>query len=101
MVRPSSPLKFQVVEVGAVLERPAEYHEHEDDVFVVLKGEMQFTLGGEATEPVTTKDNLTWVSSAEAGCQFIGIYTERNKLWRDTPQPFPIVHSLSELSSFV
>ena len=67
MPRPYSALKFQTVEVSKILERPVEYHKHEDDVFEVLEGEMHFTLGGEPEGLVTTKDNLTWVCPQLAG----------------------------------
>jgi len=42
-----------------------------------------------------------WAVAQQVGCRFVGIRTERNKAWHDTSQPFPIIRSLSELSSLV
>lgn len=66
MPRPYSVLSFKTTEVGVVLDRPAEWHADEDDVFVVIEGEMHFTLGSKPAAPVITEDNRTWVSSAIA-----------------------------------
>jgi len=44
---------------------------------------------------------IGWSVAQQVGCNFIGIYTARNKLWLETPQPFPIIHSLSELPSLL
>ena len=72
MPRPYSVLSFKIDEVRNVRERPAEFHEDQDDVFRVIKGEMRFILGGEPVGPVDTKDGLTWTSRAIAeGKEFI------------------------------
>ena len=34
----------------------------------------------------------------EIGCTFVGMQTARNKLWNETPQPFPIIKSFKEIS---
>ncbi len=66
MPRPYHVLKSNTAEVLQILQRPAEYHENEDDVFYVKKGKMRFILGGEPEGPIATKDNLTWICPASA-----------------------------------
>ncbi|OGG48349.1 hypothetical protein A3D66_02185 [Candidatus Kaiserbacteria bacterium RIFCSPHIGHO2_02_FULL_50_9] len=38
-----------------------------------------------------------WEAAKETNVQFVGMHTARNTLWHNTPQPFPIIHSLKEL----
>jgi len=55
-----------------------------------------------AEEVLFVDDQPTgWAIAQELGCRFVGIYTARNKAWHETPQPFPIISSLSKLVSFV
>lgn len=41
-----------------------------------------------------------WEAAQAVDCQFVGIRTKRNTLWT-TPQPFPVISSLSELSALL
>lgn len=66
MPRPYHVLKSNITSVSKILQRPAEYHETEDDVFHVLKGTMYFVLGGEPKGPTETKDGLTRTCPASA-----------------------------------
>lgn len=58
--------------------------------------------GLDPTEVLVVDDQPTgWSVAQQLGCRFVGIRTERNRAWHDTPQPFPIIRSLSELPALI
>lgn len=102
MPRPYSVLRLKTTEVGVVLDRPAEWHADEDDVFVVIEGEMHFTLGGEPAGPATTKDNLTWVCpELNGGKSFILKKGEGTHIpagtWHQWTAPTPATYAVAKV----
>ena len=68
-------------------------------------GNLQAIITAESVKP----DEVLFVDdqpsnyevAKEIGCQFVGIRTKRVRLWHETPQPFPLINSLSEILNIV
>jgi phosphoglycolate phosphatase-like HAD superfamily hydrolase len=64
-------------------------------------GNLRSIIAAEAVKP----DEVLFVDdqpaayevAKEVSCQFVGIRTKRVRLWRENPQPFPLISSLAEL----
>ena len=58
MLRPYSVQNATPIQLSEPkIDRKAEVHPHEDDVFLVLEGTVEFTVGGKLADPVNPSSN--------------------------------------------